>query len=1064
MTHPGDAMRYDELPTTAQAFLRDFMDTTWRNRVKDNAHNQALIDAYLAYKEVQQQVATAYQGMDVTHADYNTVGANILAAMTLSTQGNFEGARDAMLAELQRIVRADADVNKANRAADLRAAAAAIGVPAGTTGTETTALTAACAAVGNAMALPVPTANEIALALDLLTRLRAQTELTKRVIGAAALATTACARLPDGDDVDEMRAELGPINTARGTVPGNDSITALADLTRRANAHFDTLLKAEQAPITAARTDWMDALQALTTAEKLDADVADRDTQIAAAQQKVDEARAAFRAMEPPADGAMARRCADMLASAQAAGPLAPGARRTISPDFVGLVPQFQAAFDRNPELAAQALEVACDVPDPTALANGIAALCDRVNEGFLIQGGARKGMVLPGNAPMMYGKAAMEVGAHYGGTYFDDLIAYTTSGRMAGPGFGAPNEGETPGHLRSRSFADALLGEDGAIVLTPEALKPLRDDLRFHPSSLFRMNDQPPSRETGLHIERTLTQLADPDSTVAADISATLQAVEAPAPGSAGATLIRNSLGLGADDPIDKATTQKAILTTLMSPVYQGKVGSCFSTAPVIGLREQDPAAFVEKIAEIVQKGTLTVKDSDPPITVPAVTKVPPDDTGDPLLRSLEYSVAAAGAVMEGSRQREKLGEAGKLAVTNILNGLMPGGQHADHSAVLDPIADEIAEEMNKLVTFDYVPDADVLDQVGGGDGRSTQGRFVLQEIGDDGLTEINDVGSYIALFKKVAGSIVTEDKIDPKIVAEFDEAVDEYLGEILGAHRRKPWDIEPGDTSDGPLQVLYGGDASAPSITDGLPPAPDRGARSAQVLGCVVGAVGDAGGKRETFGIAGKHAFTVLTDTEMFKTINTGDADDLGDRIEEHLIDPGKVIAATPVPVARAAKLFEQRVKASIDPTSADPKRKQLFDEAIRLAPRADITPSDLSDLIDTAIEPLLQLRATQLENGGDTLPDVPDASGAVQDRADAMKSGVQNATKAALIKDLAPPEIVLADANWGGEDGHDFFVMTTDPVSGAFDLWIRTEPSGKMSPVRAEYIEGDWRHCKP
>ena len=1057
-------MRYDELPIAAQAFLRDFLDTTWRNRVKDNARNQARIDAYLAYKEVQQQVAIAYQGMDATHADYNAVGANITAASVLSTQGNFEGARDAMLAELRRIVGADADANKANRAADLRAAAAAIGVPAGATGTETVTLTAARAAVGNAMTLPIPTPNEIALALDLLTRLRAQIELTKRVIGAAALATASCARLPDGDGVVELRAELGPINTARGTAPGNDSITALADLTRRANAHFDTVLKAEQTPITAARTDWMNALQELTKAEKLDADVADRDTQIAAAQRKVDDASAAYGAIEPPADGAMAQRSADMLATAQAAGPLAPGAGRTIPPAFAGLVPRFEAAFDKNPELAAHALEVACDVPDPTALANGIAALCDGVNQGFLVQDGDKKGMLLPDNSSMMYGKAAMEVGAHYGGTYFDDLIAYTTSGRMAGPGFGAPNEGETPGHLRSRSFADAILGGDGAIVLTPETLKPLRDDLRFHPSSLFRMNNQPPSRETGLHIERTLTQLADPDSTVAADISRTLQAVKAPEPGSAGATLIRNSLGLGADDPIDKATTQKAILTTLMSPVYQGKVGSCFSTAPVIGLREQDPAAFVEKIAEIVQTGTLTVKDSDPPLTVPAVTKVPPDDTGDPLLRSLEYSVAAAGAVMEGSRQREKLGEAGKLAVTNILQGLMPRGRGVDNSALLKSMADEIAEEMNKLVTFDYEPDAAVLDQAGGGDGRSTKGRFVLQEIGDDGDTAINDEGAYIALFKKVAGNIITNERVGARVVADFDEVVDDILGEILGAHRRKPWDIEPGDTSDGPLQVLYGGDASAPSITDGLPPAPDRGARSAQVLGCVVGAVGGAGGKRETFGIAGKHAFTVLTDTEMFRTLNTGDADDLGDRIEEHLIDPGKAIAAAPVPVARAAKLFEQRLKASIDPTSADPKRKQLFDEAIRLAPRADITPSDLSDLIDTAIEPLMQLRATQLVNGAATLPDVPDASSAVQARAEAMKSGVQNDTKAALIKDLAPPEIVLADANWGGEDGHDFFVMTTDPVSGAFDLWIRTEPSGKMSPVRDEYIEGDWRHCKP
>ena len=55
--------------------------------------------------------------------------------------------------------------------------------------------------------------------------------------------------------------------------------------------------------------------------------------------------------------------------------------------------------------------------------------------------------------------------------------------------------------------------------------------------------------------------------------------------------------------------------------------------------------------------------------------------------------------------------------------------------------------------------------------------------------------------------------------------------------------------------------------------------------------------------------------------------------------------------------------------------------------------------------------------------------------------------------LTIDLAPPQVVYADTNWGDGASHTFFVMMPDPTTGELRMWKRTDPPGDLSPMARE-----------
>lgn len=147
---------------------------------------------------------------------------------------------------------------------------------------------------------------------------------------------------------------------------------------------------------------------------------------------------------------------------------------------------------------------------------------------------------------------------------------------------------------------------------------------------------------------------------------------------------------------------------------------------------------------------------------------------------------------------------------------------------------------------------------------------------------------------------------------------------------------------------------------------------------------------------------------------------------------LKPAEILAA----VARASKEFDKkRARRATDEWKANQKTPQEKADKWKLQQETDGAAVSAIDLAN-------KVRDEQLAAADDfrkKLTKLVDTFGKLTN--DAMLSERAN--------DLGSPQVMVADASWGDELTHTFFVAMPDPTTGELPLWSKVEPGGRLIP---------------
>ncbi|MFN4158316.1 MAG: hypothetical protein ACK4GO_07940 [Gemmobacter sp.] len=765
-------------------------------------------------------------------------------------------------------------------------------------------------------------------------------------------------------------------------------------------------------------------------------------------------------------------------------GPLSPGARPPLKDaDRAALV----GVFATDSGLAEQAMAAARSAKDPSALAQNAALVAGKFKDGFADPSGRR--LDLPPEQMRDMAANALRMGGEMGGGYFQGFDDYLKSGKQFDPdpsgGLAHPlpnNNAEdvrrkTVAQARTKALAGAALAPDGKVDFGSDAARGQMDHMLFHPGSLtvFTPMLNVKSAETAA----LFTDPATRDRAQGIITGTTLPGPSTPAKPTSPVTakkILGNATGKAPGDVTD-TDARASVLSAMMTPLSQGPVGSCFSTAPVRALRETDPLAAMQNYAAIASTGLFTPHGKPP---VPANTRA--HEGENPLLRSWEYSVATAGANMEGSVEKRKLGY-GLFRADDSANNLeaVKGIMGLDDAGWLggaDPVTGDLIEGMqSKLVgailrelPLEYNPIAPASG--GGGDGRSTDGRFELMYKG----APIRSEAEFTTAMKEIALAVTGEAEGSAKgaqIVAlvtgaPFVASVVNTFKDANGNGDFRPWKLSSGGMENAAKKVVKGGNPTIDTVLAnvGTPP-PSRSERTAGILGAVLGKHGEMPGDMHmlrTSGADAGHAFNALPKHPSMDKIRDPDS---AAKIQRELIEPGRAIASAKMPGAQAARLYQDQVEAMMQGRN-EVVRKALVG-MMKKAPKADMTPAEIATRVMTDARAAISTARAQAFIASDE-PRANTARKAVilkfyEDAFDKDESpSVEARMREQLMATLQPPMVVVADSNWGGPEQQDYFVAAPDPISGELVMWTRTEPGGRMAPLGKNWEDGPWGWIKP
>lgn len=727
------------------------------------------------------------------------------------------------------------------------------------------------------------------------------------------------------------------------------------------------------------------------------------------------------------------------LSDAVTFGALAPDAGRPLDP---AIATKFIEAFEKQPDIAQSALQLAKRAKDPGKLADALPMVCDKVGSRF------EHGGIGFSSASYArdYGASLLAQGDFLGGDYFDGLKAYLDTGAHFAPSVVGNGNGKSERQRtadRSGAMAGALLDKDGKLDFGNPGAKTALAQMKFSPDAVIN-----PTPVLTQHMMRTFEQLSTGQN--ATDAANLINGIAAPTD-KAGKNIVGKSLGKPANSPITDVETRTAVLKALMTPMDQGPVGSCFTTAPTRRFRDEKPVEALRGLTEVATKGKFT---SATGVKVPAVTEVP--DGEDPLLRGWEYSIASAAATETGSRERTILGNniknnPGVKKIVALMGGTNPVALLAAQNA--------IDSEMRDAFNFQYNPTKAVKDA---NDGSSSTGRYQIVETDEFGAPTGAPIETPDQFVEVMTRRILAKLKVAPTSVQGkkiTEHLKNDMLVTITPAPPQvpykalpngdMPWEMQSGGLGLGPTRALYGGGV-ATTETLGLPstsPVPSEGERSKEVLLSVIAqAQANPGDDYLTIDSRGCHEYNALPKEPSLRAL-IGKTPQETKKNVEALEKRGQDIAAKALPLDRAQNLYERQTSLWIDRMSDPTKRQELIKAIEDNRPTAPVTPGELKTRITTANKVAMDAIAEQ--RGG-----TPQE---IAERKVAFAEYSEGEALNELATDLAPPQVVYADTNWGDGGAHSYFVMMPDPTTGELRMWQRTDPPGDVKPMaRKDWID--------
>ncbi len=864
------------------------------------------------------------------------------------------------------------------------------------------------------------------------------------------------AKKAEADAIKAQEAEQKALDDFQNALP---DLASMSDADRnKAVAQSNKLINAlEDAKALVGKTK--------TALEAANKNVETEKTAVTAAETKVTEASDAKDKAEGTRD-ALDRKKG--LIDALAFGPLSPNAKTPLDEQSVA---KFVDAFNKDPQTASAALELAGQVDDPKALAENVGMVCDKVADGFADKNG-KKLDATPEQLREMAANA-LKMGARQGDDYFKGFEKYLETGKQHEPdpcgGMDPDQELGDVAVKRSTMMANAMLDENGKVDVNSEKAKGAMEHMQFHPGSLSK-----PSPAVNEEMQRVTKMFKDP--TTGPQAQTVIDGVKKPT-NVAAQKVVAQTTGKKSGELTD-ADSKAAVLSAMMSPMAQGPVGSCFTTAPARRLKQSNPLEAMKGMAEVATTGMFTPKSGS---AVPILSNVPEGE--NPLMRAWEYAGATAAARVansaEGQRLRGALFGGGSGADNlNAIKGVVGAdawGDKLDATQTppkLEPgIRSKLRSAMNSELKFIYdaAPKPETGPGGGGGDGRSTDGGYAIFYKNKP----IRSEEAFEKAIKEIALNAAgeTEDTEKGKaIIAIVDDP--KFKAAIMGGNNYEPWALEDGGMEDQATQALMGGNPSRVDTLTGRQNT-DTDTQSERTRKILDSLLTNIGGKPDdlypigTSGTNANHAFNGLPNHPSFDKLKDPNS---GDKIKAELLDPGKKIATDKMPVAQAAALFDKQVEALVSEWG-NPNDNALKD-ALKKRPDKEMTPKELSDHVKNATD---KLRKAEAKKRAEAFIKDAIAKGKTQSDGTPFGNGdlgwvtgwfesnlSENAEKKMdkmLLKEFKPPEVVIADSNWGGPDSQIYFVVAPDPKTGELRMYEKDGFSGEMTPIGDNWVDATW-----
>jgi hypothetical protein len=824
-----------------------------------------------------------------------------------------------------------------------------------------------------------------------------------------------------------------------------------------------TLINANEA----AKAELEKAVKAEKQASMDYAAAADKNTEAQEAADETKEKLGEAQATQDAKDGKKS------LIDAMSFGPLSPSGKLSDE-DKV----KFAGAYGSNAKVADGMLAMTGTAKNPKALADSAGMLANAASGGFAAPDGRK--LDLPKDQLDQMALNAARMGDEAGGDYFKNFDAYLKSGKqldpdptggMDGPLADPKEEAKRKNKValaRTQSLGGAAVKPDGTVDFNTDAAKGQMDHMMFHPGSLKTFTPQ-----MNMKMAETKALFDDPATKDKANKTIADTKLPGPtAPGrNAAMTLVAGTTGKDKGSVTDN-DAKASVLGAMMTPLSQGPVGSCFSTAPVHAIRETDPLRAMDEYSKIATTGQFKDKGGN---VYPANTSLPAGE--NPLMRSWEYSVATAAAEKQGSIERQGL-RAGMFGTQapgknfNAVKGIVGNAAWNDSNDpttgdLVPGVKSKLEKAMASQLKFEYNAGPQVGGPAGGGDGHSTGGAYEILYKGK-ALTSEAD---FMAAMKEIALAATGETDATPKgqqIVALVTSA--DFKSTILasgGSSNYEPWKLSGGGFEKQTAMALDGGTLNNSQVlaaNTGTPPK-NQTDRTKEVLGSVLTA--QQGMTKDlaplgTTGTRANHAFNTMPNhPSLAKIKDPGSAG----KIQTELVEPGQKIAAAKLPAAQAAKLFEEQVKALME-GKTDNMRLLLL-AAMKNKPTSDMTPAEIQAKVAQEAgayrDAEAQLRADKYVADKEPGADNTRKAEILQFYKDQVEKGIKDKAALGLANSIPVPEVVVADSNWGGPEGQIYFVAAPDPVTGDLKMWKKDMPGGKLTPLGKNWEDAMWDTVK-